>query len=90
MTLLAARPARLRSRLSTLLAALLLAGACQWGAAHTGALAQEFPFKPIKLILPFGSGSPPDSLGRLIAQQLSSRLGQSVTVENRPGAGSTG
>jgi tripartite-type tricarboxylate transporter receptor subunit TctC len=53
------------------------------------AVAEFYPIKPIKIISPFSAGSPPDALGRLIAQQLTGRLGQSVIVENRPGAGTT-
>lgn len=53
------------------------------------ATAQPYPTKPIRIISPFSAGSPPDATVRLIAQQLTSRLGQSVTVENRPGAGTT-
>jgi tripartite-type tricarboxylate transporter receptor subunit TctC len=51
--------------------------------------AQTFPAKPIRIISPFSAGSPPDAFGRMIAQQLSVKLGQSVFVENRPGAGTT-
>ena len=49
----------------------------------------HFPHKPIRIISPFSAGSPPDAFGRLVAQQLSASLGQSVVVENRPGAGTT-
>jgi tripartite-type tricarboxylate transporter receptor subunit TctC len=51
--------------------------------------AETYPTKPIKIISPFSAGSPPDAFGRLIAQQLAVSLGQSVVVENRPGAGTT-
>jgi tripartite-type tricarboxylate transporter receptor subunit TctC len=51
--------------------------------------AQTYPSRPIKIISPFSAGSPPDLLSRLIGQQLSDRLGQSVTIENRPGGGTT-
>jgi tripartite-type tricarboxylate transporter receptor subunit TctC len=51
-----------------------------------GASAQTYPSKPIKLIVPFGAGGPIDVMGRLIAQWLSSSLGQQVVVENRVGA----
>jgi tripartite-type tricarboxylate transporter receptor subunit TctC len=53
------------------------------------AQAQTYPSKPIKLILPYTAGSPNDVLARLVAPQLSARLGQPVVVENRPGGGTT-
>ncbi len=55
----------------------------------TAAIAQSYPQKPIKMISPFSAGSAPDALGRLVADRVSARLGQSITVENRPGAGTT-
>src|ERR1051326_7679910 len=53
------------------------------------ALAQPYPNKPIKVIVPLPPGGPPDVVGRAIAQALQRRLGQSVLIENRPGAGTT-
>jgi tripartite-type tricarboxylate transporter receptor subunit TctC len=55
----------------------------------TQALAQTYPDKPIKMIVPFPPGGPIDTMARLTGQDLSTRLGQQVIVENRPGAGST-
>jgi tripartite-type tricarboxylate transporter receptor subunit TctC len=51
------------------------------------ALAQEWPTKPLRLILPFPPGGGTDILGRLIAERLSAGLGQAVIAENRGGAG---
>jgi tripartite-type tricarboxylate transporter receptor subunit TctC len=48
----------------------------------------KYPNKPIKMIVPFPPGGPTDTIARMIAQDLSTRIGQ-VVVENRPGAGST-
>jgi tripartite-type tricarboxylate transporter receptor subunit TctC len=53
------------------------------------ASAQPYPTKPIKLISANVAGGPNDTVARLVAQRLSSSLGQQVIVENRPGAGGT-
>jgi tripartite-type tricarboxylate transporter receptor subunit TctC len=50
-------------------------------------MAQPFPAKPVRLILPFPAGGPTDILGRLLGQKLSEQIGQPVVPENRPGAG---
>lgn len=50
--------------------------------------AQDYPKRPIKLVVPFAAGSTIDLLGRAVAQGLSEKLGQPVVVESKPGAGS--
>jgi tripartite-type tricarboxylate transporter receptor subunit TctC len=55
----------------------------------TAAAAQTYPTKPIKLIVPYTPGSPVDVLARVVTQQVSARLGQSIVIDNRPGAGTT-
>ena len=60
--------------------------ACAWPAAW--AQAQDYPARPVKLIVPFAPGGSADVFGRFIAQRLQESLGQSFIVDNRPGGGS--
>ncbi|HEY6025773.1 MAG TPA: tripartite tricarboxylate transporter substrate-binding protein, partial [Pseudolabrys sp.] len=56
--------------------------------ALTGsAAAQDFPTRPMTMIIPFAAGGPTDLLGRVVAQRLGEILGQNVIVENVGGAG---
>ena len=57
--------------------------------ASSTSYAQNFPSKVIKFVLPLSAGSPIDVIARIVAPALSSRLKQSVIVENRPGGGTT-
>ena len=65
-----------------------LAGAAMSSAAF-GAQAQSFPSRPIKLIVAFPAGGPTDITMRVLAENAAKILGQSVIVENKPGAGGT-
>ena len=63
--------------LITILLALLFA---------TGAAAQDYPNKPIRIIVPYSAGGGTDTVARLMAARLSTAFGQQVVVENKPGA----
>ncbi len=70
----------------------LLARACAAAAvlscAALPSMAQTaWPTKPVKIVVPYGAGSSPDVIARIVAEKLSPRLGQPVLIENRAGAG---
>ncbi len=79
MTLLTCKP---------LAAALKCAAIATLALASASASAQsDWPNKPIRIVVPYGAGSSPDVIARLMGEKLSVRLGQPVLVENRAGAG---
>jgi len=69
------------------LISLALATLVQLFGLHHVALAQDWPVRPIKLIVPFAAGGNTDSIARLVSERLTSSLGQPVVVENKLGAG---
>lgn len=73
---------KLTQRLST-----LLGGAVAAMALSGAALAAEWPNRTLHMVVPFPAGSSPDVLARTIAEPMSQELGQTIVVENRPGAG---
>ncbi len=62
---------------------LAMLAACDALSSH----AQEYPVKPLRLIVPFGPGGTTDILARVIGDRLGERWGQQVLIDNRPGAG---
>ncbi len=70
-------------RLSRIVFVVVALSACLWAPA---VLAQAYPSKTIRMILPFPPGGPTDIVGRLVAQKLSEQVGQSVVADSRPGA----
>jgi tripartite-type tricarboxylate transporter receptor subunit TctC len=65
----------------TCLAAILLA------ASSAAAMAQDWPTRPLRIVVPFPAGGSADTQTRVIADELSKALGQPVVIENKPGAG---
>jgi tripartite-type tricarboxylate transporter receptor subunit TctC len=68
-----------RTLVAAVAAALTLAGAAGW--------AQDFPNRPIKLIVPLAAAGTGDTLARTVGEEITKELGQPVVIENKPGAG---
>jgi tripartite-type tricarboxylate transporter receptor subunit TctC len=62
----------------------MVAGALGWAA---GAAAQDYPTRPVTMVIPFAAGGPTDVLGRVVGARMSEILGQQVVIENVGGAG---
>lgn len=72
------------TKISSLCAVVVLVGASSGIAS-----AQTYPTKPIRIVVGFAPGGPADVMARLISQRMTAILGQSIVVDNRPGAGGT-
>ncbi|WP_262296072.1 tripartite tricarboxylate transporter substrate binding protein BugD [Microvirga sesbaniae] len=67
----------------------VLALAAVVGLAATGAQAQNYPTRPITMIVPFAAGGPTDVIARIVSDHMSRTLGQQIVIENVAGAGGT-
>lgn len=65
---------------------LVFAATCSIALQVTAASAQVYPSRPITIIVPFAAGGPADTLARMLGERMRSSLGQSIIVENAPGA----
>ncbi|RDI57813.1 tripartite tricarboxylate transporter substrate-binding protein [Microvirga subterranea] len=68
---------------------LALALAATLGLAATGAQAQNYPTRPVTMIVPFAAGGPTDVVARIVADHMSRTIGQQIVIENVAGAGGT-
>jgi len=67
-----------------------IASAVAWlpiALASSPAIAQDYPTRPVRLIVPYPPGGGNDTLARIFGQKLSERWGQQIVIDNRPGAG---
>jgi len=68
---------------------MLLLLVCALVATASSAFGQQYPSRPITIIVPFAAGGPTDTLARILAQRMTVSLGQNVVVENTTGAAGT-
>ena len=80
------KPSAKRRHMALALASLLLMGTGIFLSQQ--AHAQNYPTRPVKIIVPFATGGPADNYARFMAQRLQDSLGQNFVVDNKPGAGS--
>lgn len=73
-----------KARIAAVVAALMAAAGFAGGAA-----AEDYPTRPITMVVPFAAGGPTDTVARLVAESMSKDLGQQILVENVGGAGGT-
>jgi len=74
-------------RLLTIVPRLVITSLLILGAVHVPARAQDYPARPVKIIVPFPAGGTADLMPRIVAEWLSRKWSQSVIIENRTGAG---
>ena len=80
------KPVRLHRSVNVLVARVMLSVLMLGVVIGTGA-AQDYPTRPLNIVVPFTAGGPNDVAARLYAEGLRRHLGQPVVIENRPGAG---
>ena len=73
--------------MKAVISALCVIGAIVAATGPGGAVAQQYPTKPIRLVLPFPPGAPSDLVGRTIAQKIGEQMGHNLVPDNRAGAG---
>ncbi|MGE8588641.1 MAG: tripartite tricarboxylate transporter substrate binding protein, partial [Alcaligenes sp.] len=77
------RPLSVAARVLTLAVAVIGPLAAPLSSAHA---ADAWPAQPLKAVVPFGPGSSPDQVARVVGEKASAILGQTIVIENKPGA----